>query len=113
MKDEQFDAFKQLITASISAAETRIKGSITRAKDEQFEDLKQYIDSRISQSETRLEQKIENVEIKLDAQISTLRTEMFDGFAGVGEAVEEINIKLDKHDKLLVRRPVGKPLPKS
>lgn len=54
-------------------------------KDEQLEDLKQFIDSRISQSEARTNEKLEE-----------LRREMLEGFAGVGEAIEEINKQVDE-----------------
>lgn len=57
--------------------------------DEQLEDLKQFIDSRISQSELRFDD-------KLDGKIESLRKEMLDGFAGVGEAIEEVHKQLDE-----------------
>lgn len=59
--------------------------------DAQLDDLKQFIDSRISQTEGRLGERIDNIESRLDA----LRKEMLDGFAGVGEAIEEINKQFD------------------
>jgi len=53
--------------------------------DQQLEDLKQFIDSRISQSEARTDEKLEEI-----------RKEMLDGFAGVGEAIEEVNKQVDE-----------------
>lgn len=53
--------------------------------DDQLDDLKQFIDSRISQSELRF-----------DDKVNELRKEMLDGFAGVGEAIEELHKQLDE-----------------
>ena len=67
--------------------------------EEQLDDLKQFIDSRISQAEARLEQKIDGTNIRvdsLDKEFKSLRKEMLDGFAGVGEAIEEINKHFDE-----------------
>lgn len=63
--------------------------------DEQLEDLKQFIDVRISQSEARTKDQIED-----------LRKEMLDGFAGVGEAIEEINKQVDERLTKLERHSV-------
>jgi chaperonin cofactor prefoldin len=57
--------------------------------DDQLEDLKQFIDSRISQSEQTFDH-------KLDEKLGALRKEMLDGFAGVGEAIENVHTQLDK-----------------
>lgn len=54
---------------------------------DQLENLKQFIDSRISQSEVRFDGKLEDVR----KEIEDLRKEMLDGFAGVGEAIEDIH----------------------
>ena len=61
--------------------------------NDQLDDLKQFIDSRISQSELRFDDKIEG-----------LRREMLDGFAGVGEAVEEIHKQIDERKAEFDRR---------
>jgi len=62
--------------------------------DQQLDDLKQFIDSRLSQSE-------QSIKDELKTEIEQLRTEMHDGFAGVGEAVEQINHHLDeKYEEL-------------
>ena len=57
--------------------------------DEQFDDLKQFIDARISQSE-------ETLDHKFDEKLEALKKEILDGFAGVGEAVENIHKQLDE-----------------
>lgn len=57
--------------------------------NDQFEDLKQFIDSRISQSEKIFDD-------TLDQKIESLRKEMLGGFAGVGEAVENVHKQLDE-----------------
>ncbi|HKU18891.1 MAG TPA: hypothetical protein VJP80_06495 [Candidatus Saccharimonadales bacterium] len=59
--------------------------------ENQFDDLKQFIVATASQTEKRLETKIETM-------INDLRGEMLDGFAGVGEAIEHINNRLDERD---------------
>jgi tetrahydromethanopterin S-methyltransferase subunit G len=59
--------------------------------DHQLEDLKQFIAAMISQSEVRLE-------TRLTKRIDNLEQKVDDGFAGVGEALDEINTRLDKRD---------------
>ena len=53
--------------------------------DNQLEDLKQFIDGRIAQSEASTKDMLEG-----------LRKEMQEGFAGVGEAIDEINKQVDE-----------------
>ena len=69
----------------------------------QLEDLKQFIDGRVSQAEVRLGEnlgeKIDGAETRLGGKIKSLRTEMLDGFMGVGEAIGEINDRIDQFDK--------------
>jgi hypothetical protein len=60
--------------------------------DEQLEDLKQFIDSRISQSE-------QLIKAEFKQQLQTTNQKIDDGLAGVGEAIEQINTRLDKRDK--------------
>jgi hypothetical protein len=55
--------------------------------DDQLDDLKQFITSTVSQSEQRLTGRIDGLEKKMD-----------DGFNGVGEAIAEINDRMDKRD---------------
>ena len=83
--------------------------------DTQFEDLKQFIDGRISQSEQLFEERFGKVEGrlgkvegklgKLESGLQSLRTEMLDGFAGVGDAIEDVHQLLEetklKFDKRL------------
>ena len=65
--------------------------------DQQLDDLKQFIDARLSQSE-------QSIKDELTAEIAQLRTEMHDGFAGVGEAVEQANQMTDeKYEELRQR----------
>jgi hypothetical protein len=64
--------------------------------DQQLEDLKQFIDARISQTEASLDKKVDEKLEVLDEKLEVLRKEMLDGFAGVGEAVEEINKHIDE-----------------
>jgi len=59
--------------------------------DDQIDDLKQFIDSRISQSEALLKE-------ELGDDIKNLKEEMHDGFSAVGDAIEQINEKIDKND---------------
>jgi hypothetical protein len=56
-------------------------------KDEQLDDLKQFIEATVSQTEARLTQKIDALEQKMD-----------DGFAGVGDAIEEIHKVTGDHE---------------
>ncbi|MBW3569313.1 hypothetical protein KY385_04250 [Candidatus Parcubacteria bacterium] len=55
---------------------------------DQIYDLKQFIDSKVSQTEALLRQDIKALNDKVD-----------EGFAGVGEAIEQINDKTDSRDK--------------
>lgn len=64
--------------------------------DEQLEDLKQFIDSRISQSEVRFDDKLSTEVSALRNEISALRQEMLDGFAGVGDSFDEIHKLLEE-----------------
>ena len=79
----------------------------TAMNDDQLDDLKQFIDSRISQTEatfeTMLEDRISQTEKKLERQIEDLRNEMHDGFAGIGEAIEELHNADDELDKRLTK----------
>lgn len=64
--------------------------------DDQLDDLKQFIDSRISQTEARFDEKLDSKVDELRKELGDLRAEMLDGFAGVGEAIEEINKQVDE-----------------
>lgn len=65
-------------------------------KDDQLDDLKQFIEVTVSQSEQRVK-----------TEISELREEMNDGFAGVGEAIEEIH-KIIEDNKTEVDQRLNK-----
>ena len=64
--------------------------------NDQFEDLKQFIDSRISQSEAIFDEKLDGKIDSIKKEIEDLRKEMLEGFAGVGEAIEDIHKQLDE-----------------
>jgi hypothetical protein len=68
--------------------------------DDQFDDLKRFIDSRISHSEVYmkalLRDEISGLRTELKTDLSALRTEIWDGFAGVAEVIELSN---DRHDQ--------------
>lgn len=74
--------------------------------EEKLEDLKQFIAATVSQTEERLSNRIENVEIKLEKKIEVLRQQMHGGFSGVGEAIEEIHVQMEKRDKEVDKRLV-------
>jgi hypothetical protein len=65
--------------------------------DEQLDDLMQFIDARISQSEQRM-----SAGFKEQLQITNQKID--DGLAGVGEAIEQINNRLDKRDQEVDQR---------
>lgn len=65
--------------------------------EDQLDDLKQFIDARLSQSE-------QGIKDELKAEIEQLRAEMHDGFAGVGEAIDESQTQTDKAIKDLDQR---------
>ncbi len=108
MKDEQLDDLKQFITRTITQSQVEqfddikqfVDSRILRSQAEQLEDVKQFVDSRISQSEGRLTEKIEVIDAKVDG----LRQEMLHGFAGVGDAIEEIHDRLDKRNQQINHR---------
>jgi hypothetical protein len=55
-------------------------------------EFRQFFTVQLLETEARLGQRID----KLDFKIETLRSEMRDGFAGVGEAISEINDRTDR-----------------
>lgn len=61
--------------------------------ENQLEDLEQFITSTVSQTEERLLN-----------EIVSLRSEMTDGFAGVGEAIEQIHNGIEENDTEVERR---------
>ena len=62
-------------------------------KDE-LDDLKQFILSVVSQSESRLGGRIDGVESRFDnleSRFDKLEKKMDDGFAGIGEAIDNLS----------------------
>lgn len=55
--------------------------------DEQFDDLKQFIETTVSQTEDRLNDRLDELDKKID-----------DGFAGIGDVVNTVNEGLDDHE---------------
>jgi len=55
--------------------------------DDQLSDLKQFITATVSQTEAKLTDRFDALENKVD----TLETKVDDGFAGVGEALDDMN----------------------
>lgn len=67
--------------------------------DQQMEDLKQFIDTRISQAEVGLGERIDDLDERVGSlakALESLRLEVLDDFAGVGEAIDEINKHFDE-----------------
>ncbi len=62
--------------------------------DEQLDDLKQFIAATISQTEKKLETDIADVR----SEMTELRSEMADGFSGVGEAIDSIHNQSSERD---------------
>jgi hypothetical protein len=60
--------------------------------DEQLDDLKQFIDARISQSE-------QAIKAEFNQRLNVTNQKIDDGLAGVGEAIEQIDQRLDERDK--------------
>jgi hypothetical protein len=65
--------------------------------DEQLDDLKQFIDARMSQSEQR-------ISAEFNQQLQITNRKIDDGLAGVGEAIEQLNNRLDKRDEDVEQR---------
>jgi archaellum component FlaC len=63
-------------------------------QDDQIDDLKQFITTTVSQQLTDFEQ-------RLNGRIDGLEKKMDEGFAGVGDAISEINDKIENHDTRL------------
>jgi hypothetical protein len=107
MSNDQFDDLKQFITGAVTKSEKRtfdglkqfITGAITESEEHTFDDLKQFITGTVAQSERRIKEEVTSeLTKKIEGEVKNLHTEMRDGFAGVADALEEINERLDKHD---------------
>lgn len=83
--------------------------------DEQFDDLKQFIVTTVGQTEARLTERMDGLDGRMDGldgrmaglegrmaglegRMDTLEQKMDDGFAGVGEAIEQIHQRIDAHE---------------
>lgn len=66
-------------------------------QDDQLEDLKQFISATVSQivhtEIDRLEKKVDRLEKKVD-----------DGFAGIGEAIDELHKEIEARDRVIDQR---------
>jgi hypothetical protein len=62
-------------------------------------DLKQFIGTTISQQTSDLREDLK----KLDSKVDSLEQKMTDGFAGVGEAIEEIHSTTTSQDQRLTK----------
>ncbi len=67
--------------------------NIVLMNEDKIDDLKQFIQATVSQSEMRLEEKINNLENK-----------MSDGFAGVADALEDINAHVEDRHSVVDQR---------
>lgn len=63
-------------------------------KDDQLDDLKQFIEATVSQSEQRVKTELKE---EMSAVKTELKEEMANGFAGVGDAIEEIHNIIEKN----------------
>ena len=63
--------------------------------EDQLDDLEWFIANTLSQTEVRLTQRTDG----LDQHLSTLEHEVGDGFAEVGEVIEQLDQRLDDRDK--------------
>jgi hypothetical protein len=71
--------------------------------EEVIEDLKQFIAVTVGQSEARLRDDMVSKD-DLKSEFKSLRTEMHDGFTGVGEAIANLDEHVEEHLKLVTAR---------
>ncbi|HVF06384.1 MAG TPA: hypothetical protein VNA20_16195 [Frankiaceae bacterium] len=69
-------------------------------QDEQLEDLKQFIGATVSQTEERLSARIDRLETKVDR----LEAKVDSGFAGVGEAIDDLHKEIEVRDRVIDQR---------
>ena len=82
--------------------------------DDQLNDLKQFIANTVAQTEVRLtgridglEDRIDGLESKVDSlagRMDRLEAKVDDGFAGIGEAIDQLNQRLDDDKRDTDRR---------
>jgi hypothetical protein len=73
----------------------------------ELEDLKQFITGRFDEIDKRfdkMDQKIDNLDKSLSYRITRLEKKVDDGFAGVGEALTQMNDEHDKAHNVINRR---------
>ncbi len=70
-----------------------------------LDDLKQFIDSRLSQTEARFDEKLDTKLGELHTEIHELRTEMWDGFAGVADTIDTMYGDIDQRLTALENHP--------
>jgi len=76
--------------------------------DGQFDDLKQFIETTVGQTEMRLTRRLDGLEGRLDGvegrlegmerRLESLEHKVDDGFAAIGNAVEQIHHRIDQHE---------------
>ncbi len=74
---------------------------------DQLEDLKHFIDTRISQSEASFDEKLGSLRLDMSKGFVSVRKEMNDGFAGIADAIEEINNRMDRTDASVNQRLIS------
>jgi len=72
--------------------------------DDQLEDLKQFVAALISQSEQRVKVDLEQIKDELKQEIKAVQNDMAEGFAGVGEAIEETHKQTDDQFRIVDTR---------
>ena len=75
--------------------------------NDQLDDLKQFIAAAISQSELRADKRFDGMDKRfdgMDKRFDKLERDMADGFAGVGEAIEEMNTRIDEQNSVVNAR---------
>jgi hypothetical protein len=68
--------------------------------DDDLDDLKHFIVSTVGQTEARLSARLGRVESRLDGvekRLTSLEHTVDDGFAAIGDALEQDNQRLDDH----------------
>lgn len=98
----QFTELKQFFVVTLDTALAPIRADIKELKEDVAqlkEDVKQlWVEVNQLKKDVRQLQ-IDVAQIKVDAKL--LRQEMYDGFAGVGEALESIHAQDDRQGDLL------------
>lgn len=102
--DARFAESDAKIDARFAESDAKIDARFAESEakiDARFAEGEAKIDARFAESETRFDGKLDKLDKKIDvvqAELHELRHEMRDGFAGVGEAIEQIHEHLDRQD---------------